>query len=360
MRIRFGACSAAVLLAAATLTAQQTSVVAPFGALPVLESYLEALRQQAGIPGMSAAVVRDGSIIWERGFGYQNVAAKQRASADTPYVIGDLSQTFASVLLLQCVEYRMLDLDDPFRNRGIDIPERDQTLRLLMSHTYPDDAQDPFLYNPERYSHLTAAVEHCAPQPYRKTVSHRLINRLAMVDTVPGTDLRDANLQLPEGLYEPSELERYRRVLERLAIPYKVDTKGRAERNDQAPVTISASGGIVSTVRDLARLDAAIDSDLLLLNETKELSWTTTPVRHGTVLAPTGLGWFVQTYKNERVVWHFGYVAGAYSSLWLKIPGRNVSLILLANSDGLSAPFQLAAGDVTRSIFATLFLKLAI
>ena len=36
------------------------------------ESYLESLRAQAGIPGMSAALVQNGQIVWERGFGFQN------------------------------------------------------------------------------------------------------------------------------------------------------------------------------------------------------------------------------------------------------------------------------------------------
>jgi hypothetical protein len=37
-----------------------------------------------------------------------------------------------------------------------------------------------------------------------------------------------------------------------------------------------------------------------------------------------------------------------------------MTVILLANSDGLSAPFQLHLGDVTRSIYANLFLRLIV
>jgi hypothetical protein len=44
----------------------------------------------------------------------------------------------------------------------------------------------------------------------------------------------------------------------------------------------------------------------------------------------------------------------------IKLPERGLTFILLANSDGLSAPFQLQAGDVTKSVFASLFLRLAI
>jgi CubicO group peptidase (beta-lactamase class C family) len=70
-----------------------------------------------------------------------------------------------------------------------------------------------------------------------------------------------------------------------------------------------------------------------------------------------GLGWFVQFYRGERVVWHFGSVPG-YSALILKLPARRITFIVLANSDGLSAPFQLTSGDITKSLFATLFLRL--
>ena len=37
-----------------------------------LDSYIEALRVQAGIPGLSAAIVGDTDIVWERGFGQQD------------------------------------------------------------------------------------------------------------------------------------------------------------------------------------------------------------------------------------------------------------------------------------------------
>ena len=61
----------------------------------------------------------------------------------------------------------------------------------------------------------------------------------------------------------------------------------------------------------------------------------------------------------ERVVWRFGLIPNAYSSLVVKLPARHLTFIVLANSDGLSNPFQLASGDVTRSLFAMLFLRLA-
>jgi CubicO group peptidase (beta-lactamase class C family) len=345
------------LLLATTMTSAQQPIFTPYGIVPVLDAYLEALRAQAGIPGMSAALVRDGAILWEKGYGFQNLQTRERATPSTPYLVGDASGTLAAVLVLQCVEQRLLDLDTPLGQYGIDIVDRGSTLRDLLSHRVIEGETD-FLYSPQRYAQITAVTEWCVPQPYRKTVSHRIINRLAMIDSVPGTDLKDPTLaQTLDEIYDRAELERYRRVLDRLAVGYKVEGRNRADRTEVSPVTMTAAGGLVSTVRDLAKLDGALDTGLLLLDDTLSQAWNPTTGARGTPI-PMGLGWFVQSYNGRRVVWHFGQVANAYSSLILKVPDRNVTLILLANSDKLVAPFQLTTGDVSRSLFATLFLRL--
>ena len=330
------------------------------GSLPVLDSYLEALRQQAGIPGMAAIVLKDGQVAWEKGYGFANTASRERVTPDTPFMVGDLSATLAATLLLQCVELRLIGLDEPVSRYGLSAPEPTATLRGLLSHASSEPARgvEPYTYSPERYSNLTALMEWCAPQPYRKSVSHRVLNRLAMRDSVPGTDLVDPNLPLPEDLFATDELVRYRAVLQRLAVPYKVTGRNKADRTELPITTMSATGGLVSTVRDLAKLDRALTDDrIMLLDETLAVAWNPTFDRAGQA-TPMGLGWFVQFYRNERVVWHFGQIPNAYSSLILKLPAKGITFILLANSDGLSNPFQLQAGDVTRSLFATVFLKL--
>ena len=263
--------------------AGQAPVFTPYGIIPILDAYLEALRQLAGIPGMSAALVRDGAVLWEKGYGFQNMTSRIRTTPDTPYMVGELSGTLAAVLVLQCVEQGHLELDRPLGEYGIDIPEPGATLRQLLSHTIaPGDTEaDPFVYNPGRYGQLTAAMERCAPQPYRKSISHRILNRLAMKDSVPGTDLENPQLPMPEGLYEPQELVRYRQVLARQAVGYRIDLRGRMDPTEVPPAPMSANGGLVSTVRDLARLDGALDTRLLLLDETLGQAWNPVPGLRG-------------------------------------------------------------------------------
>ena len=72
---------------------------------------------------------------------------------------------------------------------------------------------------------------------------------------------------------------------------------------------------------------------------------------------PTGLGWFVQNYNGQPLVWQFGQVKDGHSALLLNLPARGLTFIALANSDGLTGPYNLQNGDVTASPFAALFLK---
>ena len=346
-----GALLAVSLVAGVAAQAPSPLATSPF------ESYLELLRQQAGIPAISAAVVQNGEIVWERGLGFQNVDARLRATPDTPYPISNLSAALAATLVLQCVDERRVFLDDPAATYGVPLPEGGATVRQLLTHAEPSPGGDTFRYDPDRFAQLGRVVETCVPQPYRKTIAVRLLEFLAMKDSVPGRDVQDEAV-VEQNLFAPSVQQRYKDVLDRVALPYKVDKKGRSSRNTELAVeTLSASAGVVSTVRDLARFDAALDSSLLMREDTLEAAWTNAVGRDRLPL-PTGLGWFVQKYNGQTIVWQYGQTANAYSSLMLKIPAKRLTLILLANSDGLSSYFDLASGDVSKSLFAVLFLRL--
>lgn len=324
--------------------------------LELFAQYLDALRQQAGIPGLSAAIVNERQIVWERGFGFVDVENATPALPDTPYPIADLSQTFASVVVLQCAERGHLSLDDPMQRWTALIPEPGARVRHVLAHSSESVPGSSFKYDSARYAALTPVSEACAGHSYRRTLASDILDRLSMRDSVPGHDFEQPEAALRES-WAPETLVRYAAVLKRLAKPYKIDNRGKAARSEYPLRGINASTGLISTVRDLARYDAALDDHILLRPDTLALAWTNADAGSGRTL-PSGLGWFVQTYNGERVIWHFGLSPDSFSSLVVKVPGREVTLILLANSDGLSAPFRLGAGDVTTSLFARLFLRL--
>jgi hypothetical protein len=115
----------------------------------------------------------------------------------------------------------------------------------------------------------------------------------------------------------------------------------------------------VTTVRDLAKFDIALRARQGFLVEAGTLAaaWNPPADSAGRAL-PHGVGWFVQHYNGEKVVWQFGAGEDASSSLMITLPRRGLTLILMANSDRLVRPFSLDEGDVSLSPFARMFLKL--
>jgi CubicO group peptidase (beta-lactamase class C family) len=343
-----------VLALAATAVLLQQGAAAQNLALSLFERYLEPLRVQAGIPGLAVVIVQDGQVVWEKGLGYRDVEGLHPVYADTPFPIGELTQTMTAGLLLNCAEIGATKLDEPIGNWVPAAESPGTTLRHLLTHAAPGTTAG-FRYAPGRFALLARPVEVCMKEPFRKVVAREVLDKFAMVDAVPGYDIAAVAPQLDEA-FDEGAVHRYVSVLQRLAVPYKIDRRGRAARSQLPPAVVDGAHGIIASARDLAKFDHALDNFLLTRPVLQALSWTNA-VQNG-VVTPVGMGWFVQTYQGEKVVWQFGNTPDSFSSLILKVPGRKLSLILLANSDGLSAPYSLSDGDVTKSLFARTFLGL--
>ncbi|HJR05760.1 MAG TPA: serine hydrolase [Pyrinomonadaceae bacterium] len=327
--------------------------------LAQFERSLDLLRQQYRIPGLSAAVVHNRQLVWAKGFGFQDIANNIPATPDTPYRIASLTKTFASMLLMRCVEQNRVDLNSLIANYTSGITQSGVRIRHVFTHTSESTPPgEKYIYNGNRYAFLTPVIDSCTGKPFRQALAETILDPLEMRDSVPGQDLEFPTPALAS-LFTPETLGRYSRVIARLAKPYALDGSGRTVLSTYPNRGISASAGLISTVRDLARYDAAIDRHLLLKAETQELAWRNAVNSRGQQM-PYANGWFVQDYFGSRLIWHYGYWP-TFSALILKVPSRNVTLILLANSDGLSAPFSQALGgfgDVTGSPFAKLFLNM--
>jgi CubicO group peptidase (beta-lactamase class C family) len=149
--------------------------------------------------------------------------------------------------------------------------------------------------------------------------------------------------------------ERRDQILARRAKYYRMGFGGEFKPSEY-PVTLSSSAGIVTTVLDMAKFDVAMDQNLIVSKASKAEMFSETISSSGKPL-PYGLGWFVQEHEGIKLVWHYGWAPKAYSSLILKVPEKDVTFILFANSEGASANFHLGRGNVLRSPFAVLFLN---
>jgi CubicO group peptidase (beta-lactamase class C family) len=338
---------AAIVLVAAVAFGQQTSAQTQSLPLSLLTRYYDSLREQAGIPGLTGIVLQNGTAVWRYQSGKADVEANSPATTDTPYYITGLSQVLSSTLLLRrCVDQSYLEVTDPVVRWDPAFAEPATTVRDLLTHTAPNGG---YRFDLTRFAELSPVINQCTSAPYQRALSTTVFGQLGMMSSVPYASLATPTLD-DQRQFDASTLQRFASVVRSVAPAYRV-AGGRATRSDFSGTSLDRAIGVISSVEDLARFDSAL-RDKFLLADTLTAAWS----RSGTT--PLGLGWFVQGYNNQPVVWQFGVAKDAYSGLILKLPNRELTLILLANSDGLSAPFALENGDVTKSIFAKTFLTL--
>lgn len=316
---------------------------------------LDSLRLAARIPGLSVALILDGRVVLQRGFGLANLEHNIAATENTPYNIASVSKPLSAVVAMRLVESGQLELDRPMTKfadfaefcdgvrtgGGIFFSDYEctsptLTFRRMLSMTGNGVPGSHFFYNPPAYSWLSRPMAEVAGKPFSALVA----------------DLVFA----PAGMHRSARIHRglplSPNLAAALATPYHLDATGRPVVSEPpAPQGDGAAGGVISTVADLARFDLALDAGGLLAPASRTAMWTPATGPDGQPF-PYGLGWFVRTVRGEGLVWHTGLWEGAYSALYLKIPARGVSLILLANSDGLQFPTPLNAATIETSPFA--------
>ena len=330
---------------------------------------LDSLRRAYRVAGVSAAVVRHGEVVYARGFGFVDLDSVRVADPNTAYRIASLTKPIAGTILLGMQESGAFALDDPikplvpgyeeyFRNvstyilanlpglahlvEDFDYERDDITIRHHLTHQATGVPGEAFTYNGFLYGTLARLMEVTAERPFHELVRERVLTPLGMVASAASQETASAE------------------VLARLAPPLRYHSAAASFAAGTAPEpNVNAGAGIVSTVLDLARFDAAVNDHRLVSAATQQAAWTRQRTSDGAE-TPYGLGWFVQERDGAPVVWHYGWQPDAYSGLYLKLPERGLTLLLLANSENLSAPFVQKGyqDDVFTSPFARAFYEI--
>jgi len=213
-------------------------------------------------------------------------------SATTQFPIASVTKTMTAVLVVQLVEQGRLS--------------EDLKTRQILSHTSDGTPGEEYLYNGAIFNSMTSVVEKAGGKPFAELLTDRIFKPLHMSETT-------------------------------------------------APPATRAANGVISTTTDLAKYAIALDGDRLVSAKSKAAMFTPTKSTRGEAL-PYGLGWFSQTYLNERVIWHFGQDTGA-GCLFLRMPDRKLTLIILSDSIVISDAPRLLDGNIARSPIALAFFK---
>lgn len=132
------ACALAVLLAPAPTQAADTCGAAPFDAAAVTsQRMLDALVETNGVPGMGAAVWRDGRVAWTGCAGWRDVEARKPVERGTVFRLASVSKVIAATAAAKLTEEGRLDIDAPVGDALPWLPPAwaRVTVRQLAAHT---------------------------------------------------------------------------------------------------------------------------------------------------------------------------------------------------------------------------------
>lgn len=338
-----------------------------------LEAFFDGVvaAQRAAFPvaGMTIAVVKDGELLFAKGYGYADVAHQIPVDAsETLFRPGSVSKLFIWTAMMQQVEIGVLDLDtDVNEYLDFEIPaafDQPITLRHLMTHTpgfedqglglYVRSADDlaplaDYLANniPER---VFPPGEIIAYSNYGASLAAYIVER---VTGVPFYEYVEQHIFQPLGMDDSTF---------RQPVPSELATdlsngylyrQGRFEERDFEVIQSYPAGSLSSTATDMARFmiahlqDGRLGEARILEEETahqmKEIAFS-----HDPRLPGWGTGFSVAERAGLRLVGHGGDTTYFHSELAL-LPGEDVGLFVSTNTDrGTLARFHLMEAFLDR------------
>lgn len=207
---------------------------------------------------------------------------------------------------------------------------RGQTLRNAVNMRVNGVPATHFLYNPVVFARLGRFVDEIGPMPIRDLVYEYVLTPADMRDTAAGWRDEDRG-----------------HVLSRLAPPFHT-VDGELTKQPFPDDDFRGAAGLYMSPRELARFDAALGRGALMAPELREVMWTP-PVNADGAPSHYSNGWFVQSYRGERLIWHSGVEDRSYSAIYLKLPERGLTLIAMANTEGLGWSNRLDRAEIENS-----------
>lgn len=353
---------------AASAAAQTRKVPIPDQELHAFTAELDSLRKDHRIPGLAVAVLRDQKVVLAKGYGFADADRTVPVTPDTPFWIASVTKTFVGLALLHLEAEDRIKLSD----RAADTPGFDDlcqwlaasnlpfgqdlrcdapiTIRHILNHQVQGEPGSSFHYNPIMYSRLSRYLENKFGEGIEAVEGrHNMLAR-----TIDRVILRPAGMTRTMS----SQWDRSKcLVYFDMARGFGVDENGDWIKRPSPERHIAGGAGVVSTVADLAKYDIAIDKGVITPPAIKAKLFTPAPLNDGSV-SPYAFGWYVQDFRGVRLIWHSGWDEEAgFSALYLKVPNRDLTLILLANGEGLRWGNSLDKAEVENSPFAQAFLR---
>lgn len=297
-------------------------------------------------PGCALAVIKDGSIVYKRGYGMADLDHDLPIKPDTVFHIASVSKQFTAMAILLLAQQGKLSLDDEVRTHVPELPELGHkiTIRHLLHHTSGLRDQWNLLImagwrlseDVVRDADILDLVSRMKGLNFKPGDQHLYSNTgytLAawIVKKVSGQSLREfceANFFKPLGMTSTFFRDDHLVTVKRQAYGYQNGPNATFKLSVPNYDTVGASS-LLTTVEDLAKwdrnfYDRSVGGDSVIeqmhhtgvLNDGEKINYA--------------LGLVVGQYRGLKVVEHSGGDAG-YNSHLLRFPDQRFSVACLCN-----------------------------
>ena len=337
-RLRVAFCAVSVALAlTGSLRADQIDGCA--------ERYLK----RSNVPGISLAVLKEGKIIKAKGYGLANVELNVAATPETIYQLASVTKQFTATGVMLLVEEGKVRLSDPVSKYVTGLPAgwSNITVRHLLSMTSgikdylgvvqglaSNIARDDFTY--ERIVELVADLPLNFEPGERFQYSNSNYILLAMlIRSVSG---KSYDGFLTERVWGPLGMSATRRDNPTEVIPNRAALYNWRSNKFENIQFISPTlwnngdGGLISTVLDLGKWDAALYTNRILSSASLEQMWSPQKLNNGDK-SDYGFGWVTGQLRGHRTVSHGGGRPGTATQI-TRFVDDHLTVIVLMNGPG--------------------------
>jgi CubicO group peptidase (beta-lactamase class C family) len=251
------------------------------------QSYLERLAALSGSPGVSAAVMVDGTLVFSGGVGVANLESREPQTGSTVHNIGSISKTLSVVAVMQLSERGKVRLDAEIQDYAPWFPRKSQaiTVRQLLTHTsgirhYKAGEFGPAEVNSFRhYDSFEESTRYWRDDPLlfapgtQFAYSSYAVDLLqAVVESASAQSFESyftEHIWVPAGMVQ-SQLDSPSRIVPHRGHGYVWNaTLNRMENARDEDVSYKyAGGGMLASDEDLVRFGHALNTGVLLRPET--------------------------------------------------------------------------------------------
>ncbi|MFK7782225.1 serine hydrolase domain-containing protein [Psychroserpens sp.] len=320
----------------------------------LMDTKIPSLLKENNVPGMAIAVLENGKVIYEKGYGYGDKSNKVEISSTTGFNIGSISKLFTAWGIMNLVENGKLELDAPVENYLVrwKLPKSEfdhtkVTIRSILSHTaglsvhgypgfHPDDElptleaslkgdNGPLIENKA----VKVVLE---PQTQFKYSGGGYTILQLVIEEVTGQKFEN---YMRKSIFEPLNMDNTsfiidNKILTNSAKPYDKEAKEiYLER-----FTAKAAAGLHTTLQDLSVFSKAQFVDNAVLTQKTVQKMTTIIPITKTKRSAYGLGYATHNFGPIKVTGHAGTNTGWEAGFMMDFEKKDGIIILTNSSNG--------------------------